>query len=417
MGGQIMPPVMGAVAFIMAETIDVPYSKIVEAAIIPAILYFAACYLAVHLEAGKRHLHGLPRSELPNALVELKKNWFLITPLGVLVYLLFSGYTPLFAGAVGLSLTVALILGTAIAAGLAAPALRVAFWIGLALLSAWSLAWSVSLVVAVVALLSIWNAFSGRGRTTLQACVDAMADGARLALPVGLACAVVGIVIGTMTLTGLGTIVGTWMISIGKDNIFAALVLTMIFSLILGMGIPTIPNYIITSSLAAPILLQLDVPLIVSHMFVFYFGIMADLTPPVALAAFAAAPMAKESGLKIGIQAVKIALPGFIIPYMAVYDPTLMLQPVPGLEGAGYWLAVVYIVVKASLAMVLWGVAAVGYFLKPLAWWERLWAAAAAGLLVAAVPLTDEAGFGLAALFVGLHVWENRKAAPAALGR
>ncbi|KLK90397.1 C4-dicarboxylate ABC transporter [Microvirga vignae] len=410
MGGQIMPPVMGAVAFIMAETIDVPYSKIVEAAIIPALLYFASCYLAVHLEAGKRHLRGLPRSELPNAWTELKTKWFLIAPLGVLVYLLFAGYTPLFAGAVGLSLTVALILGTAIAAGLAVPALRVAFWVGLALVSAYSLASSVTLVVAVVALLSLWNAFSGRGRTTLQACVDAMADGARQALPVGLACAVVGIVIGTMTLTGLGTIVGTWMISIGKDNIFTALVLTMIFSLILGMGIPTIPNYIITSSLAAPILLQLDVPLIVSHMFVFYFGIMADLTPPVALAAFAAAPMAKESGLKIGVQAVKIALPGFIVPYMAVYDPTLMLQPVPGLEGAGYWLAVAYIVIKASLAMVLWGVAAVGYFLKPLAWWERIWAAAAAAFLVAAIPFTDEIGFVLAALFVGFHIWKTRKA-------
>jgi TRAP transporter 4TM/12TM fusion protein len=411
MGGQIMPPVMGAVAFIMAETIDVPYSKIVEAAIIPAILYFAACYLAVHLEAGKRNLRGLPKSELPNAWTELKTKWFLITPLGVLVYLLFTGYTPLFAGAVGLSLTVALILGTAIAAGFATPALRIAFWIGLALFSAYSLASTVTLVVLVVAALSLWNAFSGRGRTTLQACVDAMADGARQALPVGLACAVVGIVIGTMTLTGLGTIVGTWMISIGKENIFAALVLTMIFSLILGMGIPTIPNYIITSSLAAPILLQLDVPLIVSHMFVFYFGIMADLTPPVALAAFAAAPMAKESGLKIGIQAVRIALPGFVIPYMAVYDPTLMLQPVPGLEGAGYWLAVVYIVIKATLAMTLWGVASVGYFLKPLAWWERIWAAVAAGFLVAAVPLTDEIGFVLSAVFVGFHVWQSRKVA------
>jgi TRAP transporter 4TM/12TM fusion protein len=394
MGGQIMPPVMGAVAFIMAETIDVPYSKIVEAAIVPALLYFASCYLAVHLEAGKRHLHGLPKAELPNAWTELKTKWFLIAPLAVLVYLLFAGYTPLFAGAVGLSLTVALILGTAIVAGLAVPALRVAFWIGLALVSAYSLASSVTLVVAVVALLSLWNAFSGRGRTTLQACIDAMADGARQALPVGLACAIVGIVIGTMTLTGLGTIVGTWMISIGKDNIFAALVLTMIFSLILGMGIPTIPNYIITSSLAAPILLQ--------------------LTPPVALAAFAAAPMAKESGLKIGIQAVKIALPGFVVPYMAVYDPTLMLQPVAGLEGAGYWFAVLYIVLKASLAMVLWGVAAVGYFLKPLAWWERLWAAVAAGLLVAAIPLTDEIGFVLSALFVGFHVWKARRA-PAAL--
>ena len=417
MGGQIMPPVMGAVAFIMAETIDVPYSKIVEAAIIPAILYFAACYLAVHLEAGKRNLRGLPKSELPNAWTELKKKWFLIAPLGVLVYLLFTGYTPLFAGAVGLSLTVALILGTAIAAGLGTPALRIAFWVGLALVSAYSLASTVTLVVLVVAALSLWNAFSGRGRTTLQACVEAMADGARQALPVGLACAVVGIVIGTMTLTGLGTIVGTWMISIGKENIFAALVLTMIFSLILGMGIPTIPNYIITSSLAAPILLQLDVPLIVSHMFVFYFGIMADLTPPVALAAFAAAPMAKESGLKIGVQAVRIALPGFVIPYMAVYDPTLMLQPVPGLEGVGYWLAVVYIVLKATLAMTLWGTASIGYFLKPLSWWERLWATVAAALLVAAIPLTDEVGFVLSALFVGFHVWQTRRVATPAISR
>jgi TRAP transporter 4TM/12TM fusion protein len=414
MGGQIMPPVMGAVAFIMAETIDVPYAKIVEAAIIPALLYFAACYLAVHLEAGKRGLKGLPRNELPNAWTEIKKNWYLITPLGVLVYLLFAGYTPLFAGAVGLSLTVALIMGIAIVAGLAVPALRVAFWIGLALVSAYSLASSVSLVVAVVAILAVWNAFSGRGRLTLQACVDAMADGARQALPVGLACAVVGIVIGTMTLTGLGTIIGTWMISIGKDNMFLALVLTMIFSLILGMGIPTIPNYIITSSLAAPILLNLDVPLIVSHMFVFYFGIMADLTPPVALAAFAAAPMAKVSGMKIGVQAIKIALPGFIVPYMAVYDPALMLQPVAGLEGAAYWVAVAYVVIKACLALCLWGVAAVGYFQTPLAWWERLWAAGAAALLVLALPITDEAGFALALAFIGFHLWRTRRIASSA---
>jgi len=416
MGGQIMPPVMGAVAFIMAETIDVPYAKIVEAAIIPAILYFAACYLAVHLEAGKRGLHGLPRSELPSAREELRKNWFLITPLGVLVYLLFAGYTPLFAGAVGLSLTVALILGTAIAAGIAVPALRVAFWIGLALVSAASLAASVTLVVAVVAALALWNAFSGRGRETLAACVDALADGARQALPVGLACAIVGIVIGTMTLTGLGTIVGNWMISIGKDNMFHALVLTMVFSLILGMGIPTIPNYIITSSLAAPILLKLGVPLIVSHMFVFYFGIMADLTPPVALAAFAAAPMAKESGLKIGVQAVKIALPGFIVPYMAVYDPALMLQPVPGLEGLNFWLAATYVTVKAVLALGLWGAAAIGYGRAPLFWWERVLATVAALFLVVALPVTDEVGFALAALLVGLHLWRTHRAEVPAVG-
>jgi TRAP transporter 4TM/12TM fusion protein len=411
MGGQIMPPVMGAVAFIMAETIDVPYAKIVEAAIIPAVLYFVACYLAVHLEAGKLGLRGLPKSELPSARAELRKNWFLITPLGVLVYLLFAGYTPLFAGAIGLSLTVALILGTAIAAGLAGPALRVAFWVGLALISAASLTFSVTLVLAIVAVLVLWNAFDGRGRETLRACVDALADGARQALPVGLACAVVGIVIGTMTLTGLGTIVGNWMISIGKDNLFHALVLTMVFSLILGMGIPTIPNYIITSSLAAPILLKLDVPLIVSHMFVFYFGIMADLTPPVALAAFAAAPMAKVSGMRIGVQAMKIALPGFVVPYMAVYDPTLMLQPVPGLEGAAYWLAVAYIAVKATLALALWGAAAIGYGRAPLHWWERLLAAVAAAFLVLAVPITDEIGFALTILVAGVHLWRTRAAA------
>jgi TRAP-type uncharacterized transport system fused permease subunit len=145
-------------------------------------------------------------------------------------------------------------------------------------------------------------------------------------------------------------------------------------------------------------------------MFVFYFGIMADLTPPVALAAFAAAPMAKVSGMKIGVQAVKIALPGFVVPYMAVYDPTLMLQPVAGLSGASYWLAVAYIVIKATLAMVLWGAAFVGYFVRPLALWERVAAALAAALLVAALPITDEIGFALAALLIGLHLWRAKTA-------
>jgi TRAP-type uncharacterized transport system fused permease subunit len=188
----------------------------------------------------------------------------------------------------------------------------------------------------------------------------------------------------------------------------------MIVSLTLGMGIPTIPNYIITSSLAAPALLTLGVPLIVSHMFVFYFGIMADLTPPVALAAFAAAPIAKESGFRIGFQALRIALPGFVVPYMAVYDPALMVQPVPGLEGAWYWGAVAYVVFKAALAVMLWGIASVGYFRSILAWWERILAAVAAGFLVLALPITDEIGFGLAALVIGVTVWRARRARRAA---
>lgn len=413
MGGQIMPPVMGAVAFIMAETIGVPYADIVQAAIIPAILYFASAFWAVHLEAGKRGLVGMPRHELPSARAALFEKWFLILPLAALVYLLFAGYTPLYSGSVGLALTVVLILGGAVAAGLAQQAVRLVFWVGLGLLAASFLVAGVMVVVGLVVALVIASLFVRGGKETLEACRDALADGARQALPVGLACATVGIVIGTMTLTGVGTIFGNWVVSVGKGSLALSLVLTMFVSLFLGMGIPTIPNYIITSSLAAPALLELGVPLIVSHMFVFYFGIMADLTPPVALAAFAAAPIAKESGFKIGFEAVRIAVPGFVIPYMAVYDPTLMLQPAPGLEGTGYWLAVAYMVVKAVLAIGLWGMASVGFFRIRMAVWERLVGAAAALFLFAAAPMTDEIGFALGVVVIGSQIWRARHPVPA----
>ncbi|MBF9234736.1 TRAP transporter permease [Microvirga alba] len=417
MGGQIMPPVMGAVAFIMAETIDMPYVEIVKAAIIPALLYYASAFLAVHLEAGKAGLTGLRRAELPSAARALKEKWHLILPLAVLVYLLFAGYTPLFAGSIGLALTVVLILAGALALGLVNETVRIVFWVGLGLIAAAFLWLGVALVLALVAALVLLSLFVRGGRETLDACRDALADGARQALPVGLACAVVGIVIGTMTLTGIGTIFGNWVVSIGKDSLILSLVLTMLVSLVLGMGIPTIPNYIITSSLAAPALLSLKVPLVISHMFVFYFGIMADLTPPVALAAFAAAPIAKASGFKIGFQAMRIALPGFVIPYMAVYDPALMLQPVAGLAGWGYWVAVAYIVFKTVLAIVLWGAASVGYLNAKMPWWERIGAAIAAAFLVLAAPVTDEVGFVLAAALIGFHLWRTRRVAAVALGR
>jgi TRAP transporter 4TM/12TM fusion protein len=416
MGGQIMPPVMGAVAFIMAETIDVPYVEIVKAAIIPAILYYASAFLAVHLEAGKSGLRGLSRAELPSAARALKEKWHLILPLAVLVYLLFSGYTPLFAGSIGLALTVVLILAGSFAFGILNQTARIIFWVGLGLVAGTFLWVGVTLVLALVAILVLLSLFVRGGRETLEACRDALADGARQALPVGLACAVVGIVIGTMTLTGIGTIFGNWVVSIGEDSLIASLVLTMIVSLILGMGIPTIPNYIITSSLAAPALLTLGVPLIVSHMFVFYFGIMADLTPPVALAAFAAAPIAKASGFRIGFAALRIALPGFVIPYMAVYDPALMMQPVPGLSGAAFWANVAYMVVKAGLAVLLWGAASVGYLSTRMPWWERLAAAVAAAFLVLALPITDEVGFALAVLVIGFHIWRSRRVAKPAVG-
>jgi TRAP transporter 4TM/12TM fusion protein len=401
MGGQIMPPVMGAVAFIMAETLNVPYIEICKAAAIPATLYFVSCFWMVHLEAGRLKLMGLPPEECPSAWRALVQGWYLILPLIALVWLLLGGFTPLFSGMVGLALTAILVLGMAIALGLRGNALRTGFWIVIGLACAGFVKLGVTVFFAIIALLVVGCFFVNGGRATLKLSLDALADGARNALPVGTACAQVGIIIGVLTLTGAATNFVGFIVSIGESSIFASLLLTMGACLVLGMGIPTIPNYIITSSIAAPALLQLGVPLIVSHMFVFYFGIMADLTPPVALAAFAAAPFAGVSGMKIGVQAVKIALAGFIIPFLAVYSPALLLQ-------TGGWLDVTYISIKALIAIGLWGIAATGYWLAPVNWIERLYAFTAAALLVAAVPLTDEIGFAASAAFAAWHLFRAR---------
>jgi TRAP transporter 4TM/12TM fusion protein len=263
----------------------------------------------------------------------------------------------------------------------------------------------------VVALVAI-NVLSKGGRETLMICRDALADGAKTALPVGIACTLVGVIIGTMTLTGAANTFGQFIVGVGEKSLFLSLVLTMITCIVLGMGIPTIPNYIITSSIAGPALLELGVPLIVSHMFVFYFGILADLTPPVALACFAAAPIAKERGLIISLNAVKIAAAGFVIPFMAVYTPALMLQDGgPLAEAIGYVPAVIYIVGKAALAIGLWGAAVIGWLGRPLTLWQRGLAVLAAGALVAALPATDVIGFALVAAFAAQHLLLRRAAA------
>jgi TRAP transporter 4TM/12TM fusion protein len=401
MGGQIMPPVMGAVAFIMAETINTPYVEICKAAAIPALLYFFTAFVMVHLEAGRAGLHGMPKEECPDPWRAVRQQWYLVLPLLMLVFLLFSGYTPLFSGMVSLALTAVLIFGAALTARFGATAMRVLFWIVIGLACSAFFRFGIGAIMALIALLAAVLIFVNGGRTTLRTAVNALADGARHALPVGVACALVGVIIGVLTLTGAATNFAGYIIQMGAKSLFLSLFLTMLVCLVLGMGIPTIPNYIITSSLAAPALLELGVPLIVSHMFVFYFGIMADLTPPVALAAFAAAPIARESGMRIGLQAVRIAVAGFIIPYMAVYAPALMLQ-------AGGWTDVAYIVFKALLAVVLWGGAAIGYWLAPLRWYERAVAFVAACFLVVALPISDEIGFALSALLVVWHVARAR---------
>jgi TRAP transporter 4TM/12TM fusion protein len=406
MGGQIMPPVMGAVAFIMAETLNLPYAQICIAAAVPAILYYATAFWIVHLEAGRARLLGLPKDQCPDPFAAIRRSWYLLLPLLALVVMLFHGFTPMYAGLTGLALTAVLILGATIAATIGPMTLRFVLWIGLGIVASFFAKFGIWVVIGLIAALVLVNVFVRGGRATLAALRGSLIDGAKQAVPVGLACAIVGVIIGVLTLTGAATSFAGYILNVGKTSLFLSLLLTMVVCLILGMGIPTIPNYIITSSIAAPALLKLGVPLLVSHMFVFYFGIMADLTPPVALAAFAAASIARAPAMKIGFKATQIAIAGFVIPYMAVYDPALMLQGTDGGHAAP--LAAVYVIFKALVAIGLWGGTAVGYIARPLRAWERAWTAIAAILLVAALPLTDELGFAGAAAFVAWNLWRLR---------
>ena len=409
MGGQIMPPVMGAVAFIMAETIGVPYAEIAIAAIFPAFLYYASAFWMVHLEAARQGLVGLPKSECPNAIKSLIANWHLILPLAALVYLLFSGFTPLFAGTMGLGLTAVLIFGNTLTAGLRVFLLRMIFWLGLGLLAAalyrfadWRIE---SVVIGLVGLLVAASFFVKGGRETQSLLLHGMSEAAKSALGVGMACALVGILIGITTLTGIASDLTRGILAVAGDNLLLALIMTMIACLILGTGLPTIPNYIITSAMAAPALLQMGVPLLTSHMFVFYFGIMADLTPPVALAALAASSIARDSHIKIGVIATKIGIAGYVVPFMAVYAPALILQ-------GGTWFDTAYVLFKALIAIGLWGAAASAYLFAPLNWGQRILATLAAFLLVVAFPITDQAGFALALLVIVWHWWQIKRTAP-----
>ncbi|HCL74389.1 C4-dicarboxylate ABC transporter [Stutzerimonas xanthomarina] len=406
MGGQIMPPVMGAVAFIMAETINVPYVEVAKAALIPAMLYFFAVFWIVHLEARSKNLKGLPKDQCPSAWASVKERWYLLIPLFVLVYLLFSGRTPMFSGTVGLALTAIVILGSAIILKASSFWLRGTFWIALGVLCAGFFQLGIGVIFGVIAALVVACWFIKGGHDTLRACLFALVEGARHAIPVGIACVLVGVIIGVVSLTGIASTFAGYILAIGENNLFLSLVLTMITCLVLGMGIPTIPNYIITSAIAAPALEQLGVPLIVSHMFVFYFGLMADLTPPVALACFAAAPIARDNGFKISLWAIRIAAAGFVVPFMAVYDPALMMQ-------GDSWLTTAYMVVKTVFAVCLWGMAVTGHLTLRMPIWERLWAFAAGVALILALPISDEIGFVLGIALVAQHIWRARRAEPA----
>jgi TRAP transporter 4TM/12TM fusion protein len=336
-GGQIMPPVMGAAAFLMAELIGMPYVEIIKAAVIPAILYFTGVWVIVHFEAKKCGLRGLSRDQLPNLWKVLKKDSHLILPLFAIMYLLVEGYTPMRAALGG--------LGLCIVVGMLRKATRL----------------------------------------NLTKFLNTLEAGARSALGVALACAAAGIIVGVVTLTGIGLKMGDGLLALSGGFLIPTLIFTMITSLILGMGAPTTANYIITATCAAPAILALGVPVLAAHMFVFYFGIIADITPPVCLAAFAGASIAKANPMKTGIEATKLAIAAFIIPYIFVLNPEILLINVT------FW-GVVQTVITAVIGMIGVGAAVEGWYWTRISWWERIVMAAAGLMLITPSLLTDLIG-------------------------
>lgn len=280
-GGQVLPPIMGASAFIMAETTGVKYSTIALAALLPAILYYLGVIAQVHFRAGRRDLKGIAKESLPRLKEVMKARGHMLLPIVFLVFLLAKSVPVGFAAAYTIGFTVVM--------SMLRPETRMSF----------------------------------------SDILGALADGSRQSLAVMAACAVVGIIIGVVSLTSFGSVMTSSIVTLGAGSLFLTLILTMLASMVLGMGLPSIPAYIITATMAAPALAGFDVPILAAHMFVFYFGIFANITPPVCLAAFAGAGIAGGDPMKTGFQSLRLALAGFIVPFMFMYNPTmLMIDPV-----------------------------------------------------------------------------------------
>ena len=354
-GGQIMPPIMGAAAFLMAEYIDIPYAEVAVKAILPALLYFAGIFIAVHLEAKKLGLKGIPKEQLPKV-KELIGQIYLLIPLVLLVWLV-SSNTRTIQTAAALSIVATIVVG----------------------------------------------ALNPKNRITLKKILEALEAGARGAITVACACAMAGIIAGCITVTGLASILINGIVSVAGNATIIGLVLTMLCCIVLGMGVPTTANYCIMASTCAPILTQLGFPAVAAHFFVFYFGIVADITPPVALAAYAGSAIAKSNPMKTGITATKLAIAAFIVPYIFAYNPAMLLEGVTG------WYQVVQIALSALLG--LFGVAAAlnGHLFRKVPVVLRL--ALMAGGLCMMVPetLTDIIGFVAVAAVVIYQYVSNKK--------
>ena len=355
-GGQLMPPVMGAAAFLMAEFVGVSYIEVVKAAAIPALLYFTGVWLGVHFEAKRKQLKGIPRHELPNPLTLIKERGHLAIPLVVIVYLLVSGYTPMRAALVAIVLSIA------------------------------------------CAML--------RKSTRMKPIeiIYGLERGAKAVLGVLIACAAAGIIIGVVTKTGVGLRLASGLIEMAGGMLLPAMFFTMITAIVLGMGVPTTANYVITSTIAAPALVQMGVPILAAHMFVFYFGIIADVTPPVALAAYAGAGISGGNALKTGVHASKLAVAAFIIPYIFVLSPViLMVDATP--------LTLVMATLSALLGMVAVSSALCGFLADHCRLYERALLVGAGLLMIKPGGTTDLIGCAIFAAILALQYTRVKKAA------
>ena len=345
-GGQIMPPVMGAAAFVMAEFLAVPYAQVALWAAIPALLYYVSLFFAVHFDAKRYKLAGVPKSELPRFLKVMAVRGHLFVPIFVVLIGLILGYSaPL----------------CALAGALAC--------IPIALLRA-----------------------STRGGIGWRNVFDALVDGARNTLSVAMACACAGIVIGCVTITGLGITFTEVVIVLAQSSLIAALVLTAIAGIVLGMGMPTTPSYIVMVSLLVPAIIKLGAIAPAAHMFAFYFAILSAITPPVALAVFAAAGLAKSDLWATGWQAMRIAAPTYIVPFMFIYEPSLML--------IGDWFESLTSTVSAVIGVMCLAAGLQGYLLREAQWWERAVLVVAALLLIKPGYISDAIGLVLLATVV-----------------
>lgn len=318
-GGQIMPPIMGAAAFLMAEMTEVPYATIAVAAIFPAILYFSGIFLMVHFEAKKVGLKGLPKDSIPNFFKLLLRKGYLFLPIVVLIVTMSIGYTPSRAAC-------------------------------LAILT--------SVIVSM---------FSKETRLSPKAFVESLETGAKNTIGVAAACAIAGIIVGIVSLTGIGLKLADGLLLLSGGIPIVVLFLTMIACIILGMGVPTTANYVIMATITAPIILTLipETPVLAAHMFVFYFGIVADITPPVALAAYAGAAISGGNPIRTGVIATRLAIAAFIIPYMFVLNPSMLLINAS-------FLNIVQVVITSLIGMFAISGGLEGYMKKKLPWWQRI---------------------------------------------